>query len=129
MIMITMASLNLLAMLNIASAVLYQDSPSSDQITPRHRGDPIHVPLKEFQMPQHIYVRMWITEDGHIRQELLTNGRYDEARGNRQSAYQGRYEVAGNLIYYWDDTGFSAEGKFVDTDTLHHGGMIFYRQK
>ena len=65
---------------------------------------------------------------GHIRQELLPNGRYDEARGTRKSAYQGRYEVKGNHIDYWDDTGFSADGTFVDKDTLHHGGMIFRRQ-
>ena len=75
------------------------------------------------------YVGMWITQDGHVRQELLPNGRYDEARGNRQSAYQGRYEVNGNEIYYWDDTGFTADGEFVEDDVLHHAGMILYREK
>ena len=77
----------------------------------------------------HPYVGMWVTGDGHVRQELLANGRYDEARGTRQSAYQGRYEVTGSHIDYWDDTGFTADGTFVDADTLHHGGMIFLRQK
>lgn len=76
----------------------------------------------------HPYVGMWVTGDGHIRQELLTNGRYDEARGNRKSAYQGRYVVTGNHIDYWDDTGFTADGTFID-DVLHHGGMIFYRER
>ncbi|MCZ7854465.1 Atu4866 domain-containing protein [Agrobacterium salinitolerans] len=76
----------------------------------------------------HPYVGMWVTGDGHVRQELLPNGRYDEARGSRKSAYRGRYEVKGNHIDYWDDTGFTADGEFVD-DVLHHGGMIFYRQK
>jgi hypothetical protein len=80
-------------------------------------------------MQQHPYVGMWITPDGNIRHELLPNGRYDEARGNRQSAYQGRYEVKGNQIDYWDDTGFTADGTFVSHDELHHGGMIFYRRK
>ncbi|WP_422646309.1 Atu4866 domain-containing protein [Agrobacterium tumefaciens] len=79
------------------------------------------------QVP-HPYIGMWVTGDGHIRQELLPNGRYDEARGQRQSAYQGRYEVSGNRIFYWDDTGFTADGEFID-DVLHHGGMIFYREK
>lgn len=37
----------------------------------------------------HPYVGMWVTADGHIRHNLLPNGRYDEARGNRDSAYQG----------------------------------------
>lgn len=76
----------------------------------------------------HPYVGMWVTADGAIRHELLPNGRYDEARGNRQSAYQGRYEVNGDHIDYWDDTGFTADGTFVDRDTLHHGGMVLYRQ-
>ena len=74
----------------------------------------------------HPYVGMWITADGHVRQELLPNGRYDEARGTRESAYQGRYQVSGNHIDYWDDTGFTADGEFVD-GVLYHGGMVFYR--
>ncbi len=75
------------------------------------------------------YVGMWVTADGYIRQELLPEGRYDEARGNKQHAYQGRYEITGDYIYYWDDTGFEADGKFVNAHTLHHGGYIFYKQK
>lgn len=80
------------------------------------------------QSTPHPYVGMWVTDDGHIRHELLPTGRYDEARGTRQSAYQGRYRVTGNHIDYWDDTGFTADGTFVDHDTLHHGGMIFRRR-
>lgn len=76
----------------------------------------------------HAYLGMWVTEDGRIRQELLPNGRYDEARGNRKSAYQGRYVVTGDHIDYWDDTGFTADGEFID-GVLHHGGMIFYRER
>lgn len=85
----------------------------------------------EETMPEsnHPYIGMWVTQDGHVRQELLPNGRYDEARGNRQSAYQGRYEVNGKEIYYWDDTGFTADGEFVEDDILHHGSMIFYRER
>lgn len=82
----------------------------------------------ENTMSQHPYVGMWVTDDGHIRHELLPNGRYDEARGSQESAYQGRYEVKGNHIDYWDDTGFTADGEFVDRNTLHHGGMIFRRR-
>lgn len=81
------------------------------------------------ETPQsHPYVGMWVTADGHVRHELLPNGRYDEARGNRESAYRGRYKVTGNYIEYWDDTGFTADGTFVDADTLHHGGMILRRR-
>ncbi|WP_222852277.1 Atu4866 domain-containing protein [Olivibacter sp. SDN3] len=57
--------------------------------------------------------------------KLLPNNRYDEARGNRKSAYQGSYKVTGNHIDYKDDTGFTADGEFRD-GVLYHGGMIFY---
>ena len=76
----------------------------------------------------HPYVGMWITGDGHIRHNLLPNGRYDEARGRTESAYRGRYKVRGNHIDYWDDTGFTADGEFID-GVLHHAGMILYRDE
>ncbi|TCB93370.1 hypothetical protein E0H26_22775 [Micromonospora zingiberis] len=75
----------------------------------------------------HPYVGMWVTADGHIRQMLLANGRYDEARGERESAYTGSYQISGTRIEYVDDTGFSADGTF-DGDVLHHAGYVFYRQ-
>lgn len=80
-------------------------------------------------MVTHPYVGMWVTQDGQIRQQLLAEGRYDEARGSLRSAYQGRYEVNGTRIEYWDDTGFTADGVFVTPDELHHGGMIFFRER
>jgi hypothetical protein len=43
------------------------------QMTERSNADP--APARN-----HLYVGMWVTEDGHVRQELLPNGRYDEAR-------------------------------------------------
>lgn len=79
--------------------------------------------------PGHPYVGMWTTDDNRIRHELLPGGRYVEARGTREGAYRGRYEVTGNRILYWDDTGFTADGEFVDADTLHHAGMILRRRE
>jgi len=76
----------------------------------------------------HRYVGLWVTEDGHIRHELQPSGRYVEARGKREKAYQGRYVVTGDHIDYWDDTGFTADGDFID-DVLHHAGMILYRRE
>lgn len=96
--------------------------------TPTARGDEPSQQAMEKTMPKHSYIGMWITDDGHIRHQLLPNGRYDEARGTQESAYQGRYEVDGSHIDYWDDTGFTADGEFVDQNTLHHGGMIFRRR-
>jgi hypothetical protein len=84
---------------------------------------------RETQPQSHPYLGVWVTGDGRIRQELLPTGRYDEARGSRRSAYQGRYRVTETHIDYWDDTGFTADGTFIDSDTLHHSGMIFYREK
>ncbi len=75
----------------------------------------------------HAYVGLWETEDGYIRHELLTNSHYVEARGMHESAYEGRYELTGNYIKYWDDTGFTADGHFIN-DILHHAGMILYRR-
>ena len=78
--------------------------------------------------PPHPFVGMWVTEDGYIRHELLPNGRYDEARGNRQSAYQGNYTITGNHIDYVDDTGFTADGDFRD-GVLYHAGMVLRREE
>ncbi|AWJ90310.1 hypothetical protein Sp245p_11175 [Azospirillum baldaniorum] len=76
----------------------------------------------------HPYAGLWVTEDGRVRHELLPNNRYVEARGSREKAYQGRYQVTGDHIDYWDDTGFTADGDFID-GVLHHGGMILHRRR
>jgi hypothetical protein len=71
---------------------------------------------------------MWVTKDEHIRQELFPNGRYDEARGTKQSAYQGRCMVTGNHIDYVDNTGFTATGDVIDG--VHHDEeLVLYRQR
>ena len=76
---------------------------------------------------QQPYIGMWITNDKIIRQELLPNGRYDETRGNKKSAYTGAYTIKGNHIFYVDDTGFTADGEFRD-GILYHAGMILHRE-
>lgn len=76
----------------------------------------------------HTYVGMWVTADGYIQHELLPNGRYDEARGDRKSAYQGRYTIEGDHIEYVDDTGFTADGDFVG-GVLYHAGMVLYLEE
>ena len=84
--------------------------------------------VEEIQVDaSHPYAGMWVTEDGRIRHELLANGRYVEVRGNRERAYTGRYEVTGEFIDYWDDTGFTADGTFVD-GVLYHAGMVLHRR-
>lgn len=45
----------------------------------------------------------------------------------RRSAYQGRYQVSGNHIDYWDDTVFTADGEFIDR-VLYHAGMVLRRE-
>lgn len=73
------------------------------------------------------YVGMWVTADGRIRQELMPNGRYDEARDGRAHTYQGSYRVTGSHIACTDDTSFTADGEFVSHDELHHAGMVLRR--
>lgn len=74
------------------------------------------------------YLGTWVTADGYIRHELLPNGRYDEARGDRKSAYQGKYTIKGNHIEYVDDTGFTADGDFIN-GVLYHAGMVLYLEE
>lgn len=73
-------------------------------------------------------VGMWVTADGHIRQELRDDRRYDEARGQRRSAYTGRYTVTGTHLDYVDDTGSTATGDIRD-GVLFHEHLGLYRQE
>ncbi|MFE3738295.1 Atu4866 domain-containing protein [Streptomyces sp. NPDC059134] len=77
--------------------------------------------------PAHPFLGMWVDDNDFIRQELLPDGRYDEARGDRPSAYQGRYWITGDRIDYLDDLGFWAFGEFQD-GVLHHAGYRFTRR-
>ncbi len=72
-------------------------------------------------------VGMWVTADGHIRRELLPNGRYDEARGARQGASTGSYTVTGAHQDYRDDTGYTAIGDICD-GVLYHEHLVLYRE-
>jgi hypothetical protein len=72
-------------------------------------------------------VGMWVTADGYIRQELRADGRYDEARGERPSAYTGSYTVTGNHLDYVDDTGFTATGDVRD-GVLYHEHLVLHRE-
>jgi hypothetical protein len=72
-------------------------------------------------------VGMWVTENGFIRLELLPNGRYDEARGDRKSAYKGRYTVQGSALHFVDDSGFTATGT-VAGGVLSVGGDSFRKE-
>jgi len=111
----------LLAVFLVAGFLNIQCSAGSYQVMKANQSD-LEVPAQDNQ-----YVGMWVTKDGFIRQELLPNNRYDEARGDKKSAYQGRYKITGNHIDYWDDTGFTADGEFRD-GVLYHGGYVFYRK-
>lgn len=46
-------------------------------------------PVEATSPQNHPYIGIWWTNDGNIRHELLLNGRYDEARGGRESAIRG----------------------------------------
>jgi len=104
-----------------------------------HRGEPSRtsgdriteqMTESETTMPEneHPYIGLWVTADRHVRHELLPGGRYVEARGSREAAYTGGYTVTDDHIEYVDDTGFTADGDFVDANTLHHAGMVLTRE-
>lgn len=82
---------------------------------------------QEVGMTAQRYAGLWVTADGQIRHELLSDGRYVEARANQERAYEGRYWLTGDHIDYQDDTGFIADGDFKD-GILYHAGMVLYRQ-
>ncbi|MYV55295.1 amidohydrolase [Streptomyces sp. SID3212] len=68
-------------------------------------------------------VGVWIDRNDFLHQELTADGRYDETRGGRPHAYQGRYWIDGDRIDYLDDLGFWAYGEF-HGDELHHAGYV-----
>ncbi|MEV7284946.1 Atu4866 domain-containing protein [Streptomyces sp. NPDC093252] len=68
-------------------------------------------------------VGVWIDRNDFLHQELTPDGRYDETRGGRPHAYQGRYWIDGDRIDYLDDLGFWAYGEFRDNE-LHHAGYV-----
>ncbi len=74
----------------------------------------------------HDYVGMWIDDTGFLHQELTLDGRYDETRGGRPHAYEGRYWITGDRIVYLDDLGFWAYGDFRD-GVLQHAGYRLTR--
>jgi Agrobacterium tumefaciens protein Atu4866 len=113
----------------LATIAMIAGSTMKSAAQPQQTSQAIQVETKgSSTMTAHDYLGMWVTADGHIRHELLPNGRYDEARGSRKSAYQGRYTITGNHIDYVDDTGFTADGDFID-GVLHHAGMVLYRER
>jgi len=71
--------------------------------------------------PAHSYAGMWIDDTGFLHQELQEDGRYDETRGGRPHAFQGRYWIEGDRIEYLDDLGFWAFGEFRDGVLFHAG--------
>lgn len=68
--------------------------------------------LADDELGEHPYVGLWVDENDFLRQELLPDGRYDEARGDRTSAYQGRYWIDGTRIEYLDDLGSGPTASF-----------------
>lgn len=66
-------------------------------------------------------VGVWIDKNDFLHQKLTADGRYDETRGGRPHAYQGRYWIDGDRIDYLDDLGFWAFGEFRGEE-LHHAG-------
>jgi hypothetical protein len=82
---------------------------------------------RDIDVSERNHAGLWVTGDGYVRHELLANGRYIEARGTREKAFQGEYWINGDHIEYKDDTGFTADGDFKD-GILYHADMVLYRR-
>ncbi|WP_255375547.1 Atu4866 domain-containing protein [Saccharomonospora sp. CUA-673] len=92
-----------------------------------HVGGVPTTPLRPEQLAVDPHrVGVWVDTEDFLHQELRADGRYDETRGGRPHAFQGRYWVDGDRIDYLDDLGFWAFGHF-DGDTLHHAGYTMHR--
>ncbi|MFQ6163040.1 Atu4866 domain-containing protein [Sinorhizobium meliloti] len=59
-----------------------------------------------------------------MRYELLPGGRYNEAAESAKAPIEGAMKSR-QLRRLWDDTGFTADGEFID-GVLYHGGMILH---
>lgn len=73
------------------------------------------------------YAGLWVTADGQVRHEILPEGRYIDAQGDQERAYEGRYLLIGNHIEYRDDTGFTVSGDFQE-GILYRADMVLYRR-
>lgn len=74
------------------------------------------------------YLGVWVDETDFLHQELTADGRYDETRGGRPHAYQGRFWIEGDRIEYLDDLGFWAFGDFRG-GVLSHAGYVLRRRR
>ncbi|WHS30427.1 MULTISPECIES: Atu4866 domain-containing protein [Brucella/Ochrobactrum group] len=59
---------------------------------------------------------------------MLTPGPICGGAWHTRTRLRSRYELSGNRIRYWHDTGFILDGNFIN-DIFHHAGMIFYRRR
>ncbi|CUB18629.1 Agrobacterium tumefaciens protein [Bacillus cereus] len=65
---------------------------------------------------------------GILGMNCCPNGRYVEARGNVECAYTGHYQITDDHIEYQDNTGFTADGDFIN-GILYHAGMVLHRER
>ena len=85
-----------------------------------HAADPAQ---EAEDLDGHRLLGPWTDATGFLVQTLSADGRYDETRGGRPHAFQGRFWVTGNRIDYLDDLGFWAFGDVVGQE-LHHAGYV-----
>ncbi|MER6910385.1 Atu4866 domain-containing protein [Streptomyces sp. NPDC000594] len=114
-----------LDLLFIGGRVRLRNGRTPDGTAPGAPSDATDPPAPS-HTTDHPYTGLWVDENDFVRQELLPDGRYDEARGERRSAYRGRYWIDGSRITYLDDLGFWAFGTFRDS-VLRHAGYRFTR--
>ncbi len=96
----------------VASLTLYCPASSQTVVAPE--------PSQDIQP----YLGLWVSSDQSVQQRLLPNSRYEESHG--LTTYRGTYRVRGEHIEFWDDSGFVADGDFLD-GALHQSGLTLVR--
>jgi Agrobacterium tumefaciens protein Atu4866 len=73
-------------------------------------------------------VGMWITGDGQVQRDVRADGRFVERNAvSDKPTREGRYEIVGDKVAYYDDAGVRSDGVYKD-GILYHAGLIFYRR-
>lgn len=104
------------ALVAVGQPVLWSGTDAPGRATAPEAGIPAAQDLSN--SPR---IGVWIDENGFLHQELTPDGRYDETRGGRPHAYEGRYWIDGDRIDYLDDLGFWAFGEFRGGELRHAG--------
>ena len=104
----------------VSALVLAGEIVRWDGTPVRDAGDPEQ---QAEDLDGHPLLGPWTDTTGFLVQTLTADGRYDETRGGRPHAFQGRFWLHADRVDYLDDLGFWAFGTVIGQE-LHHAGYV-----